>query len=514
MPGETLTKRYIILLLGIGVISTCILAHQKMQSLNYHQVDYPYYMEFAAKLFDPQALKHYSQNPDGHTFFFMSGTEGERHFLQGIHFTPIKYVYALIYKIIPTPMALFIFISLVYFFPLFYFMRHTRLVSPSQRGFLLFIGVIYVFYPSVMHVISFDLRPYSLLAPLFMLTILSIFFAQPLWIRCCLLGLFFLTREEAIIFGIVVLLFNFFADFARGISPLRSTTVLSAIWGIWAGVIVCYYTWLDYPVIYSASLKTYNLHPMLERFWHLETWLVTAGVLVIAGFILKICLQRYHGLRPYLPLISYSLVFLPLGWQFVVMKGRVFQIGGFYIGLRLSSQNFLYTPRFTVYILAVLVFLIIAWERLTPLLPGQIKRVLGILALIFCCWCVLLSSYVYAKALQAHRKDGSETAFVWRIRSQLEPYQSQILCDHETLQVFYDYNHIYVYERLSTYLVKGKTRFHPANRSHLIALLNERVQYIVISQHSRTIIMALLKQTQPTWAYHRRKLVLSLAAKG
>ena len=87
---------------------------------------------------------------------------------------------------------------------------------------------------------------------------------------------------------------------------------------------------------------------------------------------------------------------------------------------------------------------------------------------------------------------GPET-LVFDLRETTDPYGTHVLADYATYQAYYDYEHVYVYNRLPWYLVSDdEARFHPANLTTLQRLTREQIEYVAISNESRESIDELL----------------------
>jgi len=81
-----------------------------------------------------------------------------------------------------------------------------------------------------------------------------------------------------------------------------------------------------------------------------------------------------------------------------------------------------------------------------------------------------------------------QTALIFEFRRQLDPTRTHILCDYTTHQAFYDFEYLYVYERLPAYLIPSQERLYPANIETLTRLLREEIEYIMISRQEQTTI--------------------------
>src|SRR3989344_3838064 len=100
--------------------------------------------------------------------------------------------------------------------------------------FLAFI-VLYGLFPSSLFAVTFDMRFFSLLTPLVLLSFVSIFLKRPTIESILLFNSMFLIREEALIFGAAMVAYTFIESWKN---PLESNKklfrTLSISWLIWA----------------------------------------------------------------------------------------------------------------------------------------------------------------------------------------------------------------------------------------------------------------------------------------
>lgn len=82
----------------------------------------------------------------------------------------------------------------------------------------------------------------------------------------------------------------------------------------------------------------------------------------------------------------------------------------------------------------------------------------------------------------------ARTALIFEFRQRLDPTQTHTLCDYTTHQAFYDFEYLYVYERLPAYLIPSQERLYPANIAALTRLLHEEIEYIIISRGEQATI--------------------------
>ena len=97
--------------------------------------------------------------------------------------------------------------------------------------------------------------------------------------------------------------------------------------------------------------------------------------------------------------------------------------------------------------------------------------------------------------INTYEENSEYASLVFQFADRIDSNTSYLLCDYQTYQAFYDYERVYVYNRLPWYVIKGASRYYPRNEDALARLLEEKIEYIVVSQQSLENIMALLIST-------------------
>ena len=321
----------------------------------FHTRDYAFYMQFASKLLDPQVpTKTYTINPDGYNLFFFGGTEGEDSFYQSVHLEPAKYFFAGVYRLFGHPRALFLFLSLVYFFPVLYLALVGRLETGADRAFALLVMLLYVAYPSSLKAPGFDARPFILLAPFFAMSVMSVTFQRPLREQVVLMNCMFLSREEALVFALVVIGYAFLKT-RDGASRRRAVAALSATWLLWFMATLSFFMWTGYRnTIHARFARLLGETP--------ASLLMAAAVLACAVCLLVFVWKQERlwlrlSWRPAWQILGFCSLFPPLIFQFVRERSEELTSWN---GAVLARTAF--SPRFALHATVVALLLTILWD--------------------------------------------------------------------------------------------------------------------------------------------------------
>lgn len=459
-----------VLLFAVGVAGSLAYACCKLDALGYHTRDFAYYLQFYAKLLDARAPKRYSLNPEGENIFGLRGTEGVPSFHRAIHIEPPKYLYAAVYALTGKVGALLALTSLIHFAPLLYLAFLCRPPPPGGPRLVLLFAVLYVLSPQSPLTVGYDLRPYVLLAPTFCMAMLAVHFRRPLAEVLALFVALLLVREESLLLGLVVLAYALARDPARRAALLRW---LGPPWLVWLGVVGLYFMWAGYAPMEGMGWRSAPLtRPVF-----------LAGLLVAGGALVAWLPARLASLPspPWLALVVYAIGGVGMMLQFLAMP----EAG---LGLKTALYVLTYDPRYALFQVYALTFLVLAWEPLLAF-AGPRLTTLGaaLLALVF----VGASVNYTPQRVGACLEGAGQADIVLAVRDRTDRHASGILADYTTHQAFYDYDRVYVYQRLPADLVAGEERFHPHNVEPLSKLL-DGLEWIVISRESRTQVDALL----------------------
>jgi hypothetical protein len=492
----TAKRKYMILVLICYVLIcsiTTVYSYFKFKSLNFHPRDFPFYLQFAAKLLDQNLSDRYSLNPDGHNFFGFYGTESEDNFHQALHFEPVKYAYPLLYKVFKIP-ALFLFSAFIFFSPVVYFAFIHFKREESRHVIVLFFTILYIFTTLSLETATLDLRPYALLGPVFVMLIFSIHFDRPLWEKILFFNCLFLIREEAMIFAFGALLYTAAKEYTQSKKFLLAR-IFTINWLVWVGILFLYYGWTGYAFFnYVGALQGRTK----GKFIPIGIALIFLfGLLYFGLFIIKKRNQRvFFSL---LMLSTYSLIFIPVFMGFL----PYFSLSNLEFFIIMVHQG----PRFYFVYITVLVFLVLLWDLF---LRNRKKIVLKwITAIIMGYFIVSTSQAAYSK-FRKFAAEREPAEIIFSIKENTDKYETGILCDYNTYQAFYDYENVFCYNRLPSYMISGPDRYYPTNFNSLEQIIKEKIDYVVLevkNKENRQIIKRLKLNRFPIHAQNGKYVI-------
>lgn len=490
------------ILLGLYVVAVFLsfsLSSLKYQSLGFHTRDYAFYLQFAAKLFDPNLSKVYSLNPEGRNMFFMHGVEGNKNFHQTLHFELIKYFYAVLYQLNKDPRILFLFTSAVFYFPLLYLALIGLKANGVRNSLALVLGIFYVLYPASLEVPSYDLRPFIFLAPFYFVLVLSIHLRRPWWETLLWFNALFFIREEALLFNLGILLY---LAYCQEHEPHHKITIKYCLlsWFVWIIIILFFFTWTGYPSdLIEEFLKITDQIPM-KSFLRLWIFLIGISVLFFASIAgLWLFMQRKLAFIQNSPVLSiriaiYSSIFVPLIYQFIKNES-----------LYLTNPtnewvlSLIFSPKYFLYFIVVLGLWVIV-SKYQGLNTNKRNKRIGNLALIILCFLFVISNIFFPQGfLDQYSKNSIEAKtaqMIWEMRKKTNQYQNHLLVDYKTHQAFYDYQFVYAYNRLPWYLKSGKNRYFPNNSAIVQRLIDSQIEYVIISTDSLSTVENFLQKSK------------------
>jgi hypothetical protein len=451
----------------------------RQAALDFHERDFPYYAQFDVRAFDARYDASYSLSPNGHDLFGFVGTEGVRSLHQAIHFEPVKYVMALLFRLTGRIEVVFGFVAAVFFAPMLLFATRLPKRDRLDVAFAALAILAYALYPSALEAATFDLRPFSLLMPLFAMSVLSVLRRRPARETLFFFNALFLVREEALIFGVVVLLVGLALDQTL----VRSRAAPSARPPLGA-MIGCFVAWTAVEIAYFAWCGYGNVQPFTVPLAITGFALSAAGGVVLVARRLRSD-PRSAARLVVLPPLTLLLVFAPLGVQQIFDRDLV------------NHPNlFLFAPMYSLHAGCVLLALVATWT-----VARSARARTGAVALAG----TLVAVSLGALASPWHRAPlprfaacetrSADAALVFDVREETTPLTTSILTDQATFQAFYDYENVFVYERLPWGLVAGEDRRWPRNQVRLTALVAAEIEWIVITRGSHDDLARVLEGT-------------------
>ncbi len=488
-PTKAGVRWTVLFLFLVAVVSSLLIADLKVRALAFHWRDYPLYLQFAAKLFDPHLSDSFSLNPAGGNWLLFYGTEGVDSFHQAVHFEPVKYLFAVLYASFREPLILFSFVAFLYFLPPVYLALIHPLETTADRWLVVLAATVYFVYPPAIFVPTHDIRPFVLLAPLFVLSILAVVHRRPFWEILLLFNLQFLVREEALLLSLAVIVFAWSGPGTNSLAR-KLVLALTMSWLVWAAVILTFFLWTGYPnrllafgrvtgvVLFICLLSLEIGGVLLVTRWLRSrvTHSVGAVVLLVGALFGAARMQSLKDQAPLPPVkdISNMVTVLKEAERFVPPVGEI--LSSLFVGV------------------CLVVGAVVVGKSSTG--KPAIQALLVLLGIF------VFADFVFPPALPAriagYERDTENSADVLGFRESTNKYTSWILCDDETYQAFCDYEHVYVYSRLPWSLVSGNERFYPENLHDVETLLKQHIEYIVVSLGSMSDIDDMLTRTQCT----------------
>jgi len=438
-----------------------LLNHHTWTSLSFHP-DFSFYYQFTSRLADTRLSNQYPFSPNGINWLGWSGPDGANSLHESVHFEPIKYIYPLLYLIYPGPYSIFSFIALIYFAPLFYI--HFVFRSRDQLDSIfkwLTIGI-YCAYPSVLTFLIFDIRPFILLVPFWLMAFLSIHCRRPPIESFLLFNLIFLVREESIIFGACLLLYTFFRNgtSSRVIKPLLYS------WFFWTPVTLLYFN-------HTSLVLQLSPTGAISRFIDITTNPLSLLIISISLVLLAVISIRQRSFfKTYLPLASFSLILIPTFYPYAAAY--------FQTSFPAAQQSLLFSSPWTLGVMSLLMTVIIIWSLIKTKYKRQLFLVL--FSLLFCSvlFTTIFSEHSQLHNIPKHAQKTTNHSWLIDISKQLDPYRNTILTDYSPYPLFASYENVYLYHRLPLNIIPGDARDWPTNMPVLKKLLREDVNYIVM----------------------------------
>jgi hypothetical protein len=452
-----------------------------MRSLEFHSRDYAFYAQFAARLLNPNLTNRYALQPEGYNFLGLVGTEGVYSLHQSLHLEPIKYAYAPIHQAFGGILAVFAVVAGAYFLPVLYLIFCDRSEKNVELAFLLLAALLYLLYPSALETATYDLRPRLLLAAFFALAMLAVIYRRGLWEKAFTFGLIFLAREEALVYGPVVIAFNYVRTADKKKRHL-STAALGAIWMIALAITAWYFDWTGYAVKPDVNRDEFiRLTPGMG--------LLILAVGLVMGTIFIVATRKRERFPAWTQILAYGAVFVPLGVQTFSDARRLLERG---YSRHEVFERVLLSPQMNTYLIVPLwIFLIVLWHSISQ---HRLRVWFNLSLALLLVFCIRTDFHYIPPRYDQYVQAARAAEIVFATRQSTDRTSTHILTDYVTYQAFYDYEHALAYNRLPTDLLKGEQRYYPKNVETVKTLLAEETEYVVISESSERTMDPLLAE--------------------
>lgn len=481
-----------IFLFLLACLTAAVFCDWKARALRYHTRDYPFYLQFAAKLLDPRLPDRFTINPNGFNYLGFVGTEGAASFHQALHIEPLRYLYAPAYALTGTPASLFAFYAVVYFLPLLYLAYVNPTKTPSDRRFYVLFALFYVLFPLTLSSVADDLRPRTWMVPAFVLCFLSIYWQRNWLEKLLFFGLLLVSREEALIVALGLIVYEVLRSRSRGSKHRIVPILFTCLWLAWALVQYLYYRWTGYGI--SKDLAFYQIVSDIAPFWKF---------LIAAAAGLGVLIYRYR--RPLgetwqkpavQQVVTYcALILAPFLAQFYREEKHWFETEPFLSAASATIQDLFFLPKTTLLFGACLLLLVQIWD-ITAGARARRNILIGMSGLLFAS--AVLNIAARVQEVRDYQQIIPLARDMNALRSITDPVSSVILTDYATNQAFYDYDQQYVLERLPADILQGDERFYPENLPVLKNIVQSQVEYAAISAENKERVLHLLEEVSIT----------------
>lgn len=467
-----------------------------------HHRDLCLFLEFPAKIIDPELTNRYNFAPEGKNMFGFAGTEGKDGFHNTIHFSPIKYTYILVYKLFPKPLSLFIFFSSLFFLPVLYYplIYHKR--NFRDLAFIILFVLFFFFSPNTLVSSTGEIRPRLLFSAFIPLTFLAIHYKRPLLEKVLFFIGLLAIREEGIIFGFILIIYSAI-QFSDDKNEKRTIQILSLIYFIYVLVVFWYFfIYTSFPYDEKNSIfSIFTTRPTL-----LVSLLIVGLVYVvlikglwrisISKKVYKLWnfeLNKYG--TPISKILVFSLFFLPI---IVTSISRMISVSPeertitiLYYSLKLLLSYYAYS---IIFIFLLLLFVII-WDEI----PFQKCRdyLLLIMTVLF-----IISLFIFHRTHPnffdyfSATPENQPAALLMDLRDVTDPYETNILVGYHECSFFYDYNNLFVYWLLPVDIFGSWRRGYPHNSGVLTNLMDDVIDYIAVSKSDLIRLESIINATQ------------------
>ncbi len=442
-PPQIPAARSLLYLLAVTFSVYCLAL--KRDALQFHTRDYPYFIEQAVRLADPQLSNRFALNIDGYNFLGLQGPEGVKTIYQAIHLEIFRYTYAVLYFLFHSSLALYIYYCLLFFLPILYF---AVLPRPNTRAAWLpvaLFALLYLSIPAALNSVTYDLRPRILFISAWSLVVLAVYYRRPFREKLVFFLFLLVLREEGILLGAIVLALNFIRTPVEA-GRWKQTLLLLGLDVAAAADFLAFMAWGGYHRVEAA----FNPLNFLNEF----SGASLAALLAAGSALLLVVIAAYRRrlrLAPLLFFLAYAAAVLMTGlstyrdialwYQSLVITAPVTPWSVF-MEFIAGAQNSL-----TLYILILLSILLLDMAR------GRWRTFLAGSLALACIFFAGLSVYTVAPQVSAWNQAIAPARLVWDFKASQDRLQANLLLDYDTYQAFYDFEKIAVYNRLPLWMV-------------------------------------------------------------
>ncbi len=477
-PPTGRLKIFIALLIYLAAVIVSVnVLNLKRESLQFHQRDYNYFVEQAARLTDPRLSKSFAMQIEGYNFLGLQGIEGVKSLYHAIHTEYFRYLYVLLYGVFRDPLALYIVYSLLFFSPILYF---AFLPFPDERQHTILVvlfSLLYVLFPATLNSVTSDLRPRMLFASAWSLLLLSIYFDRPFWEK--LLFFLFLVgiREEGIILGAIAIGLNYLKLKGRQERKFQ-TVVLLVIDASALALFLAFMWWGGYTRI-DAAYNPINFIRLAPTPYMLAV-MVFGATLALFAWWMRRKSDRLHQLTPFL--LCYSLAIGLTGFQWLRdnLRWASQQIQASATGAGDIALNAVTNETTALVFYLLIVLGLILWGST----QGRPRRLIIAAFSLTLVLSTAITLIYYPPWISKWRENVTPASLVWDFAATHDRYETKILVDYDTYQAFYNFDQVIVYNRLPLWNTLPEKRYYPANKDALVKQIQKGIQYAVIGRES------------------------------
>ena len=485
--NEKKTRLFIILILIISILLSSLYGLLKMYSLNYH-LDFLFYMEFASKLFDNALINNYSIYPNGFNLFGYSGLDGLNNFQLTLHFEPITYLYAITYNIFKTPFSIFLLRSILYFFPVLFIALFYPINDNFDKLFLILFSIMWLTFPSTIPAINHDLRPFTLIAPYFLLLVFSIVNNRNFSEILVFFNILFLIREEAILFSFISILL--FMSKSKIYLRKPKVVIFFSNWIFWLIIYYFYYYWTDYNIAPGilSTIFSININPVLNFF--LLILIAVSVFLLIVFLIYKLTGINISKNTNILYLISFiPPLYYILGAEISNILFSPIQ------RLKIIFFQFIFDPRYhLLFVLAIMYLLLIFNKSNKRFLRILILYTFGLLIVL----CLTINCITYKSTLNYMNERARYSLPIFTFKNSINNTDSSVFVDKTTGLAFFGFQDLFF---LHNYYLNGSINENQINAEALENIISNEIQYIVVTKKNFSKLKPIIDKLDRTVKY-------------